>query len=94
VLQNGLIAMQTQARVMLRVANHLVHERTSAPEAAARSSAAGEAFRENRMAWNARGWLANGGTPWGPRRPLAPMLVDAAEALQPRAAPGSGGESA
>jgi hypothetical protein len=35
-------------------------------------------------------WLADREDPCGPRRPLAPMLVDAAEALQPRAALESG----
>jgi hypothetical protein len=35
--------------------------------------------------------LADGEAVWAPRRPLALMLVDAAETFQPRVALGSGG---
>jgi hypothetical protein len=61
-----LMVMQTQIRVMLRAANRLVHEKTAATAAAARRSAAGEAFRGHRPAWNARGVLADGEALWAP----------------------------
>jgi hypothetical protein len=61
-----LMAMQTQMRVMLRAANRLVQEKTAATAAAARQSAAGEAFRGHRPAWNARGVLADGEALWAP----------------------------
>jgi hypothetical protein len=59
VLQNGLIAMKIQVRALLGVANRLVHEKTAATAAAARPSAACEALRDHRLAWNARGGLAD-----------------------------------
>jgi hypothetical protein len=74
VLQNGRIAMQTQMRAMLGVDNRPVHEETAATAAAARPSAAGDAMREHRLAWNAPGGLADGGAVCGPRRPLALTL--------------------
>jgi hypothetical protein len=60
VLQNGLSAMLTQARAMLRMATGLAHEKTAVTAAASRRSASGEAFRETRMALNARERLADG----------------------------------
>jgi hypothetical protein len=84
VLHNGLIVMQTQVRAMLAVATRLVQEKTVAAAAAARPRTAGEAFLEHRLALNARGGLANGEALWASRRPLAPMLADAAEAIQQR----------
>jgi|AntAceMinimDraft_5_1070358.scaffolds.fasta_scaffold51369_1 hypothetical protein len=81
----ALMAMQAQMRVMLRTLNRLAHEETAATAAAARRSAAGEALREHRPTWNARGVLADG------EEALAPMRKDAAKALQPRAEFESGG---
>jgi hypothetical protein len=72
-----LIVMQAQMRVILRALSRLVHERIAATTAAASRSAAGEAFREHRPTWNARGVLADGEAAWAPSRPLAHMLKDA-----------------
>ena len=77
-LHNGLIVMQRQVRTMLAVASRLARDKTGATAAAARLSSAGEALRENRLAWNARGGLADGESLRAPRRPLAPMLADVA----------------
>jgi hypothetical protein len=84
------MVMLTQMRVMLRALNRLVHEKTAATAAVARRSAAGEALREHRPTWNARGVLADGAAKWAPLRPLAPMPKDSAKALQQRAELGSG----
>jgi|AntAceMinimDraft_1070359.scaffolds.fasta_scaffold52221_1 hypothetical protein len=85
-----LIAMQAQMRAMSRAINRLVHEGTAAAAATARPSEAGEALWEHRvthrLAWSARGVLADDEALWAPRRPLAHMLEDAAKVLQPRAA--------
>jgi hypothetical protein len=51
-----LMAMQAQKRVMLRTLSRPVHKETTATAAAARRSEAGEAVREHRPAWNARGF--------------------------------------
>jgi|AntAceMinimDraft_5_1070358.scaffolds.fasta_scaffold115031_1 hypothetical protein len=71
---------------MLRAVKGIVREKTSATPAAARRSAACMALREHRLAWNARGGLADREAIWRPRGPLAPMLVDEALASKPRAA--------
>jgi predicted phage gp36 major capsid-like protein len=91
VLHNGLIVMQTQMRKMLAVASRLARDKTGATAAEARPSSAGEALRENRLAWNARGGLADGEVLRAPWRPLALMLADVALAWQSRAELGSGG---
>jgi hypothetical protein len=49
------MAMQKQIRVLLKTVNRLVNEKAAATAAAARRSAAGEALRGHRLAWNARG---------------------------------------
>jgi|AntAceMinimDraft_5_1070358.scaffolds.fasta_scaffold434599_1 hypothetical protein len=45
--------------------NRFTHEKTAATAAAARPIAAGEALRENQLAWNARGGLVDGEAIWG-----------------------------
>jgi hypothetical protein len=64
---------QSKMRELFKTVNRLVREKTAATAAAARRSAAGEALREQRLAWNARGVLADGEDTWAQRRPLAPM---------------------
>jgi hypothetical protein len=83
--------MQKQVRALLIMVTRLVHEKTAATAAAARLSAAGEALREHRLPRNTRGGLADGEVLWAPQRPLATILADAAETVQPRVALGSNG---
>jgi hypothetical protein len=77
------MAMQAQMRVMWRTANRLVHEKTAATAAAAHRNVAGEALREHRPAWNARGVLADDEAAQAPQRLLAPMPKDTAKKNQP-----------
>jgi hypothetical protein len=75
------MAMQTHIRMMLITVIRLVHDETSATAAEARKSAAGEILRENRLAWKARGVLADDEAAWAPRRPQSSMRKDTTKAL-------------